>query len=70
MTVARKQVAAGPAAPGWKRTLVLASLLIAILLVAANAHLVYVAVVSQPDCVPHLKDAGSGGAYRAARSSC
>jgi len=41
-----------------------------LLLVAANAHLVYVAVSSQPDCVPHLKDPGEGGAYRAARSSC
>jgi hypothetical protein len=39
-------------------------------LVAANAHLVYVALASQPDCVPHLKDAGSSGAYRAARSAC
>jgi hypothetical protein len=38
--------------------------------VAANAHLVLVAVGSQPDCVPHLKDPGDGAAYRAAASSC
>jgi hypothetical protein len=42
----------------------------ATLLVAANAHLVYVAIGSQPDCVPHAKTAGETGAMRAARSSC
>ena len=43
-----------------------------ILVLAANAHLVYVAVTSQPDCVPHLKqaDAGHSGSFRAARSAC
>ena len=42
-----------------------------LLLVAwANAHLVYVAVTSQPECVPHLKEAGTGGSYRAAKSAC
>lgn len=40
------------------------------LLVAANAHLVYVAIGSQPDCVPHAKTAGETGAMRAARSAC
>ena len=42
-------------------------------LLAANAHLVYVAVKSQPDCVPHSKQAGSGmpgSAYRAASPAC
>lgn len=40
-------------------------------LLVANAHLVYVAVASQPGCVAHLKaEAGEPGAYRAARSSC
>lgn len=41
-------------------------------LIAANAHLVYVAFQSQPDCVPHAKTAGEGeGApLRAARSAC
>ena len=37
---------------------------------AANAHLVVVSFASQPDCVPHLKAPGEGGAYRAADSKC
>ena len=41
-----------------------------LLLAAANAHLVYVALESQPDCVPHTKQADGTGAYRAARSVC
>ena len=48
-------------------TLVPAALL---LFVGANAHLVYVAVTSQPDCVAHLKEPSRGEGYRAARSSC
>ena len=40
-------------------------------LIAANAHFVYVSVISQPDCVPHAKErGGTPGAYRAAKSSC
>jgi len=42
-----------------------------LLLVLANAHLVYVAATSQPDCVSHLKTSGeASGQFRAARSSC
>ncbi|CAN7408661.1 hypothetical protein [Rhizobium sp. LjRoot254] len=42
-----------------------------LLVLAANAHLVYVAVSSQPDCVAHLKDRGDApGQYRAAKSAC
>ena len=38
---------------------------------AANAHLVYVAVTSQPECVPHGKaGAPTGGPLQAAKSSC
>jgi hypothetical protein len=50
--------------------LIVASLVL--LLLAANAHLVYVAVTSQPDCVAHLKqgDAGPSGTFRAAKSAC
>ena len=45
--------------------------LAAAIVIGANAHLVYVAFVSQPDCVPHLKEAGrDGGAFRAADSAC
>ena len=43
------------------------------LLAAANAHLVYVAVTTQPDCVAHLRS-GEGKAARnlfsAATSAC
>ena len=41
-----------------------------LLFAGANAHLVYVAVQSQPDCVEHAKTAGEGGGYRAAKSAC
>jgi hypothetical protein len=61
-------------APKRKRWPIVAwSLAAAVLLVvaAANAHLVYVAVASQPDCVAHLKEAGSKeGAFRAAKPAC
>lgn len=37
----------------------------------ANAHLVYVAISSQPDCVDHLKSMiETTGVYRAAKSAC
>lgn len=46
-----------------------------LLLIAANSHLVYVAMVSQPDCVAHLRQADDKreiehGRFRAAISSC
>ncbi|TDR94072.1 hypothetical protein [Enterovirga rhinocerotis] len=40
---------------------------------AANAHLVYVAFSSQPDCVAHMKPGQAGGSpsgFAAARSAC
>jgi hypothetical protein len=44
-----------------------------LLVLIANSHLVYLAVVSQPDCVAHLRQ-GEGsakdGKFSAARSSC
>jgi hypothetical protein len=44
--------------------------LIAVVLLA-NVHLVYVAITSQPACVPHLQVAdGSNTTYRAAKSVC
>jgi hypothetical protein len=46
------------------------AVLIAIgLYAAANAHLIWTAVQSQPDCVPNLKDPGPNGQFRAARPS-
>jgi len=59
----------------WRRSrrkafwLTLAGMLVAGLILA-NTHLVYVAVGSQPDCVPHAKSAGGAGGFRAARPSC
>lgn len=41
-----------------------------VLLLAANAHLVYVSITSQPECVPHLRAGHSSDGYSAARSSC
>jgi hypothetical protein len=38
------------------------------LFIAANGHLLYVALQSQPDCVPHEKEAGSS--LLAAAPSC
>ena len=55
-----------------KRAIILIAAALAVLLLAANAHLVYVAVTSQPDCVAHLKqgDAAQSGSFRAAMSAC
>ena len=45
----------------------------AAIVVAANAYLIYVATTSQPPCVPHLRQ-GEGdatrGLFSAAQSSC
>ncbi|MGB3386956.1 MAG: hypothetical protein WBA88_03135 [Pseudaminobacter sp.] len=60
----------------WTRTRLIVGACVAAglaVFVAANVHLVYVSVTSQPDCVAHAKEAGTGStatAYRAARSSC
>jgi len=40
---------------------------------AANAHLVYMAVTSEPDCVAHLGQGDAGmqsGSFRGAKSAC
>jgi hypothetical protein len=43
----------------------------ALMLVGANSHLVYVAFISQPDCVEHLRETGGASSqFRAAKSSC
>jgi hypothetical protein len=41
-----------------------------LIVAAANAHLLYVAVQSQSDCVEHSKAAGDDHGYRAAKSVC
>ncbi len=44
-----------------------------LLVAGANAHLLYVALTSQPDCVPHAR-AGDGtarpGQFSVAKSAC
>ncbi|TJW43855.1 MAG: hypothetical protein E5W83_16210 [Mesorhizobium sp.] len=43
----------------------------ALLFCGANAHLIYVAFASQPECVSHLKAPDPGtGRFRAASSDC
>lgn len=42
-----------------------------LVVLGANAHLLYAAVNSQPDCVDHLKIGhGQEGAFGAAESAC
>lgn len=41
-----------------------------LLVLGANAHLVYVAMTSQPDCVAHVRPGSGGAGYGAAQSSC
>ncbi len=44
-----------------------------LLVLIANSHLVYMAIVSQPDCVAHIRQgegASQDGKFSAARSSC
>jgi len=42
-----------------------------LLFVGANAHLIYVAFDSQPECVPHVKEnTGETGKFTAANSAC
>lgn len=44
-----------------------------LVVVLANAHLVYVAVTSQPDCVAHIQASvtpAPSGSFSAAKSAC
>lgn len=54
------------------RRLVYLVIAVAVLVVVgANAHLLYAALDSQPDCVSHLKVGhGQAGAFGAAESAC
>ena len=40
------------------------------LLFAANAHFVYLALSSQPECVAHARTGDAAGVYAAAKSAC
>lgn len=45
--------------------------LAAAIFIGANAHLVYVAVTSEPPCLKHLKEKGArSGEFRAASPAC
>lgn len=56
---------------GWRIAGIATAVATVGLFAAANAHLIYVAVTSQPDCVPHVKTSKEGAAtYRAADSAC
>lgn len=54
----------------WKLISFFLVLVFGTILIGANGHLVYVAQMSQPDCVAHNKVAGEGESFRAARSAC
>tara|TARA_R110002110_G_scaffold322150_7_gene534556 strand:+ start:13405 stop:13620 length:216 start_codon:yes stop_codon:yes gene_type:complete len=44
-----------------------------LIVLLANAHLVYVAVTSQPDCVDHIRSSevpAPAGSFSAAKSAC
>ena len=57
--------------PGMRTIVGLLVLAGVLLLAGANAHLVYVAVTSQPDCVDHVQQGEAGkGAFRAAEFAC
>lgn len=46
-------------------------LVAAAIFLGANAHMLCIAIDSDPGCVAHLKETGSApGRYRAAKSSC
>ena len=57
--------------PFWTPWAIAVALGVAVLFVAAKAHLVSVSFGSQPACVPHLQASGEGAAgFRAANPSC
>lgn len=58
-------------AAGQRAAWIFTAVLIA-LLCGANAHLVYVAIASQPDCVPHRRigERQNSEPFAAATSSC
>jgi hypothetical protein len=61
------------ARPRSKAKLLVFLLLVAglIVFIGANAHLLYAALTSQPDCIPHLQTGhGQAGAFGAADSAC
>ena len=73
MTASGKPAPMADRAPRPKARLMISLIVaaVALLLVLANAHLVYVATTSQPDCIAHLKTSGeASGSFRAAKPAC
>lgn len=62
----------GERRPGRQRLLAVSlALLVVAVFAGANWHLIRVSILSEPDCVPHLKSPdGSGSRFRAAASAC
>ena len=55
----------------WPLVARLLAAVVLLVVAGANAHLVYVAVASQSECVAHIKEAGTeAGEYRAAQPAC
>ena len=49
----------------------LCGIVLLLIVLGANAHLVYVATASQPECVAHVKlGAGTPSQFSAAKSAC
>jgi hypothetical protein len=60
-------------APPWRRLAIGVAIVLTVMgiFLAANAHLLYVALLSQPDCVAHEKPGvATPGQFSAAKSSC
>ena len=56
---------------GWSRTSWVVIAVAVLAFVGANVHLLYVALNSQSECVPHLKErSAEAGQFRAAKSGC
>lgn len=54
-----------------RRRAILVGVVLALLVVVlANAHLVYVAMNSQPDCVAYVRPGAEDGSFGAAKPSC
>lgn len=53
----------------WPLIAVLLVVVLGAIVIGANIHLVWAAVGSQPECVPHAKTTG-GASFRAAKSAC
>ena len=52
----------------WRTLAIMLAAATLVLFIAANGHLLYVALRSQPDCVPHQKEPGGG--LQAATPAC